>query len=140
MGEELELGPTPPTVQLEEAGGRIPWASSGASPGRYALVTSWAKANGGGRHRAGARGWCRSGRCYGQRGQLFAILSWTALVLPVVEGVAVLFGGHVWRGWTCTAVPNRQTNFGHLLVSFLGLSCTQTHRTQWARSCSMPCN
>ena len=25
MGEELELGPPPPTVQLEEAGWRIPW-------------------------------------------------------------------------------------------------------------------
>ena len=25
MGEELELGPPPPRVQLEEAGQRIPW-------------------------------------------------------------------------------------------------------------------
>ena len=25
MGEELELGPPPPRVQLEEAGWRIPW-------------------------------------------------------------------------------------------------------------------
>ena len=25
MGEELEMGPSPPTIQLEEVGWRVPW-------------------------------------------------------------------------------------------------------------------
>ena len=42
-------------------------------------------------------------------------------------GVGVLFGGHVWGGWMCTAVQNRQDRLTLEvgLCLCLDLSCTQ---------------
>ena len=88
-------------------------ASSGTGPGGPALVTSWAMANGGGWRQAGAGGWCYGGRGCGRGDRLLtsAILSGMAVSLPIIAvGVGILFGGHVWGGWTCAVVQNRLTD------------------------------
>ena len=55
----------------------------------------------------------------------------------VVAGVGVLFGGHVvGEGGLRASAQNRQTILGVCLYLSLYLSCTQTCRAKWARSCS----
>ena len=68
----------------------------GAGPGRPALVASWARANGGGQHQAGSRGWCHGRRCRGRAGGLFTIVR-MVVVLPIVAvGVGILLAGMYW--------------------------------------------
>ena len=109
----------PLTIQLEEAGQRVPWGLvvEPAQEGPPLLPLGPGPMEVDGAEQAPEDG-AMVEDAVGRAGQLFTILR-MAVVLPIVAvGVGVLFGGHVWGGWTCAAVQNRQTDLGSWLVSW----------------------
>ena len=90
----------------------------------------------------GAKGWCHNGRwCCGRVGY-FAILNrprcGKLALIVVATGVGVLFGGHVvGEGGLCNMAQNRKTDLEVHPCLGLDLSCTQSPRAKWARSCSI---
>ena len=138
-GKELELGPPPPNIQLEEVGQWVPWGLE--------LQLAW-KA-----HPCHLCGWSRwrwmaPSRCKKMVPQLENDAAWRSRsILHCPELGAMALAHCCCRGWcpvwwACRGgvdfvlwCKTDSLTIGPCLG--LDLSCTQTQRAKWARSCSI---